>query len=164
MTAPCGHDAWELYEMEADPSEVRDPAEREPEVLKRLVQHRNVYYGETSIFDPDMVYHIVKDKCPQFQLAAVERQSMASSLPGDTNPRGSDGPVAPIVPAAHDQDLCLAEHANRDLVEEQPVDILEDAPLALGQVEEGETAPRTAAVPRMKPTLAPGAAYGAFRR
>ncbi|RYP62959.1 hypothetical protein DL770_009500 [Monosporascus sp. CRB-9-2] len=106
MTAPRGREAWELYEMEADPGEIRDPAEKEPEVLKRLAQHWNVYCGETGTFDPNRVYHV-------------------------------------------------------------PVDLLEGAPLALGRAEEGEvrrTVARTAAVPRMKPTLAPGAAYGASRR
>ena len=62
MTEPRGREAWELYDMEADPGEVRDLAAREPEVLRRLVQHWNVYYSETGMFDPDVTFHVVKDK------------------------------------------------------------------------------------------------------
>ncbi|RYO93612.1 hypothetical protein DL766_010535 [Monosporascus sp. MC13-8B] len=61
MTAPRGCEAWELYEMEADSGDTRDLAERESEVLNRLVQHWNVYCSEIGMFDPDRVYHVVKD-------------------------------------------------------------------------------------------------------
>ena len=62
MTEPRGREAWELYDMDADPGEIHDLAGREPDVLKRLVQHWNVYYSETGMFDPDVTFHVVKDK------------------------------------------------------------------------------------------------------
>ncbi|OTA68011.1 arylsulfatase [Hypoxylon sp. EC38] len=62
MTPPRGRDTWELYDMNADPGEIHDLAEKEPEVLARLVQHWNVYYSETGMFDPDVTFHVVKDK------------------------------------------------------------------------------------------------------
>ncbi|ROW08412.1 hypothetical protein VMCG_03100 [Cytospora schulzeri] len=53
MCAPRGKDDWELYHVENDPSEIHDLAEKEPEVLKRLVKHWEVYYAETGMFTPD---------------------------------------------------------------------------------------------------------------
>lgn len=62
MTPPRGNEQWELYDMEADPGEIHDKSSEEPEILKRLVQHWNVYYNEVGMFDPDVTYHVVKDK------------------------------------------------------------------------------------------------------
>lgn len=62
MTAPRGKDAWELYDIDADPAEMNDLAATEPGVLAEMVQHWNVYYSETGMFDPEVVYHVVKDK------------------------------------------------------------------------------------------------------
>ncbi|TPX09885.1 uncharacterized protein E0L32_008907 [Thyridium curvatum] len=62
MTPPRGNEQWELYDMEADPGEIHDRAGEEPEVLERLVQHWNVYYNEVGMFDPDVTFHVVKDK------------------------------------------------------------------------------------------------------
>ncbi|EOO02334.1 putative arylsulfatase protein [Phaeoacremonium minimum UCRPA7] len=62
MASPRGNEQWELYDMEADPGEIHDKALEEPDVLKRLVQHWNVYYNEVGMFDPDVTYHVVKDK------------------------------------------------------------------------------------------------------
>lgn len=62
MTPPRGKDAWELYDMEADPGEIHDQADAEPEVLAGLIQHWNVYCNETGLYDPGIVYHAVKDK------------------------------------------------------------------------------------------------------
>lgn len=62
MTAPRGNEEWELYDMEADPGEIHDKAEQEPEILKRLVEHWNVYCNEVGMYDPDVTFHVVKDK------------------------------------------------------------------------------------------------------
>lgn len=62
MPPPRGNDTWELYNMDADPGEIHDLAESEAEVLSELIQHWNVYCNETGLYDPDIVYHAVKDK------------------------------------------------------------------------------------------------------
>ena len=62
MTPPRGKDAWELYDIEADPAEVHNKAIDEPDVLKEMLQHCNVHYSETGMFDPEVTFHVVKDK------------------------------------------------------------------------------------------------------
>lgn len=62
MTPPRGRDAWELYDIDSDPAEINDMADREPDVLNEMIQHWNVYYSETGMFDPEVVFHVVKDK------------------------------------------------------------------------------------------------------
>lgn len=52
MNAPRGKDSWELYNVEADPGEVHDLAEKEPKVLEELIREWEVYYAETGMFDP----------------------------------------------------------------------------------------------------------------
>lgn len=53
MASPRGKDRWELYNLTDDPGEICDLAEREPEVLDRLVTHWEIYHAETGIIDPD---------------------------------------------------------------------------------------------------------------
>lgn len=60
MAPPRGKDRWELYNMEKDPGEVNDLAEAEPEILKKLVAHWEVYYAETGMFDPGHEFAMVK--------------------------------------------------------------------------------------------------------
>ncbi|KAL1651916.1 hypothetical protein SLS58_000039 [Diplodia intermedia] len=52
IPAPQGSEEWELYDIDADPGENRDLAEREPEVLVRLLEEWERYYTETGMFDP----------------------------------------------------------------------------------------------------------------
>lgn len=59
MNAPRGKDAWELYNMEADPGEVYDLADKEPEVLEDLIRKWEVYYAETGMFDPGHAFPAV---------------------------------------------------------------------------------------------------------
>ncbi|KAJ2984955.1 hypothetical protein NUW58_g5794 [Xylaria curta] len=61
MTPPRGNEEWELYDMDNDPGEIDNKAAVEPEILKRLVQHWNVYYNEVRMFDPDVTFHVVND-------------------------------------------------------------------------------------------------------
>lgn len=60
MTAPRGKDAWELYNLDNDPGEVYDLADKEPKILERLVQHWETYYAETGMFDPGQEFPMVK--------------------------------------------------------------------------------------------------------
>ncbi|KAL1856886.1 hypothetical protein VTK73DRAFT_8218 [Phialemonium thermophilum] len=62
MTPPRGNEQWELYDVEADPGELHDKASEQPELLARLIQHWNVYYNEVGMFDPDVTFHVVKDR------------------------------------------------------------------------------------------------------
>lgn len=40
---------WELNDLEVDPGELDDLAEREPGVLERLVHHYEKYFAETGM-------------------------------------------------------------------------------------------------------------------
>ena len=62
MTPPRGKDAWELYDIDNDPAELHDKAGVEPTVLAEMVQHWNVYYSETGMFDPEVTFHVVNDR------------------------------------------------------------------------------------------------------
>ncbi|KAJ9137459.1 Arylsulfatase [Pleurostoma richardsiae] len=59
MTAPRGKDKWELYNLENDPGEIHDLADSEPEILEKLVEHWEVYYSETGMFDPGHDFPVV---------------------------------------------------------------------------------------------------------
>ncbi|EEY17090.1 arylsulfatase [Verticillium alfalfae VaMs.102] len=60
MTAPRGKDRWELYNLNNDPGEVHDLASTEPDILARLIEHWEVYYAETGMFDPGVEFKITK--------------------------------------------------------------------------------------------------------
>lgn len=60
MTAPKGKDRWELYNLADDPGEMNDFADKEPEILKRLIGHWEVYYAETGMFEPDHSFRAAK--------------------------------------------------------------------------------------------------------
>ncbi|KAF9879041.1 Arylsulfatase [Colletotrichum karsti] len=60
MTAPRGKDRWELYNLDKDPGEIHDLADSEPEILQKLVEHWEVYYAETGMFDPGHEFPYVK--------------------------------------------------------------------------------------------------------
>ncbi|KAJ5588276.1 alkaline-phosphatase-like protein [Penicillium hordei] len=60
MNAPRGSDDWELYNVTRDPGEIHDVAMTEPEILKRLIKHWEVYYAETGMFDPGQDFRMVK--------------------------------------------------------------------------------------------------------
>ncbi|KAH6977386.1 alkaline-phosphatase-like protein [Ilyonectria sp. MPI-CAGE-AT-0026] len=60
MNAPRGKDKWELYDLKTDPGEVHDLADEKPDVLERLVEHWEVYYSETGMFDPGHEFGITK--------------------------------------------------------------------------------------------------------
>ncbi|OAP54928.1 hypothetical protein AYL99_10628 [Fonsecaea erecta] len=49
INKPRGKDDWELYNIAEDPAELHDLSESEPEVLKRLVDHWEVYFAETGM-------------------------------------------------------------------------------------------------------------------
>ncbi|KAI0202459.1 alkaline-phosphatase-like protein [Astrocystis sublimbata] len=49
INKPRGKDDWELYHVEKDPGELHDLCDEEPEVLRRLVDHWEVYYAETGM-------------------------------------------------------------------------------------------------------------------
>lgn len=58
MNSPRGKDRWELYDLEDDPGETVDLAEKEEGVLEDLVRHWEVYYAETGMFTPDHVFNL----------------------------------------------------------------------------------------------------------
>ncbi|KAH6896639.1 alkaline-phosphatase-like protein [Thelonectria olida] len=60
MNAPRGKDRWELYDLKNDPGEVCDLADEKPEIVERLVQHWEVYYAETGMFDPGHEFIVTK--------------------------------------------------------------------------------------------------------
>ncbi|PLB52019.1 putative arylsulfatase [Aspergillus steynii IBT 23096] len=60
MAPPRGKDRWELYNVERDPGELEDCTETEPEILQRLIEHWEVYYAETGMFDPGQEFPITK--------------------------------------------------------------------------------------------------------
>ncbi|KAJ5341373.1 hypothetical protein N7541_010497, partial [Penicillium brevicompactum] len=49
IAKPRGKDDWELYDVESDPSELKDLAEGRQDVLGRLIQHWEQYYAETGM-------------------------------------------------------------------------------------------------------------------
>lgn len=49
MVAPRGREDWELYDLEKDPAEMHDLSGKEPEVMKRLLDHWEQYYAETGM-------------------------------------------------------------------------------------------------------------------
>ncbi|KAH8425266.1 uncharacterized protein LDX57_003023 [Aspergillus melleus] len=60
MAPPRGKDRWELYNLDRDPGELDDCAETEPEILQRLIEHWEVYYAETGMFDPEQEFPYTK--------------------------------------------------------------------------------------------------------
>jgi hypothetical protein len=60
MTAPRGKEQWELYDMQTDPSEMHDLAEKEVKILEELVAHWEVYYAETGMFEYGHEFKYVK--------------------------------------------------------------------------------------------------------
>ncbi|CAG9990583.1 unnamed protein product [Clonostachys byssicola] len=54
IAKPRGKDDWELFDVEADPGELHDLAEKETEVMKRLVTHWEVYFAETGMTQTPM--------------------------------------------------------------------------------------------------------------
>ncbi|KAF4828386.1 putative sulfatase [Colletotrichum tropicale] len=49
LNKPRGKDDWELYDVEKDPTEMNDVSDKEPEVMRRLVNHWERYYAETGM-------------------------------------------------------------------------------------------------------------------
>ncbi|KAJ0353890.1 hypothetical protein COL154_011991 [Colletotrichum chrysophilum] len=49
LNKPRGKDDWELYDVEKDPAEMNDVSDKEPEVMRRLVNHWERYYAETGM-------------------------------------------------------------------------------------------------------------------
>ncbi|KAH8630857.1 alkaline phosphatase-like protein [Alternaria alternata] len=60
MTAPRGREQWELYNLEEDPAEMHDLAEKEPQKLEEMVAHWETYYAETGMFDYGHEFGYVK--------------------------------------------------------------------------------------------------------
>ncbi|KAL1897613.1 hypothetical protein Sste5346_003919 [Sporothrix stenoceras] len=54
MPPPRGAAKWELYNLATDPGETEDLADKETEVMERLMQDWEKYYAETGMFDVDM--------------------------------------------------------------------------------------------------------------
>lgn len=49
IPAPKGKDDWELFNVEKDPAEKYNLVDKEPEILKRLVEHWERYFAETGM-------------------------------------------------------------------------------------------------------------------
>lgn len=60
MNAPRGKDKWELYDLQSDPGELNDLADKKLDVLERMIRHWEVYYAETGMFDPGHEFKITK--------------------------------------------------------------------------------------------------------
>lgn len=54
LPQPRGKGDWELFDLEKDPGEIHDLSESEPEKVKELIEHYEVYYQETGMFDADL--------------------------------------------------------------------------------------------------------------
>ncbi|GME66194.1 putative arylsulfatase protein [Neofusicoccum parvum] len=52
IPAPLGKEEWELYDIDADPGEIHDLAEKEPKILTELLEEWEKYFAETGMFDP----------------------------------------------------------------------------------------------------------------
>ncbi|RYP73328.1 hypothetical protein DL771_003757 [Monosporascus sp. 5C6A] len=61
MMAPRAREGLGAVRNGDRPRRIRGLAKRAPGILKRLMQHWNVYCGETGMFDPDTVCHVAKD-------------------------------------------------------------------------------------------------------
>ncbi|KAH8649357.1 arylsulfatase [Xylariales sp. PMI_506] len=53
QSAPYGPDRWELFDVEADPGELRDLASAEPALLRELEAEWDQYFQETGMYDPE---------------------------------------------------------------------------------------------------------------
>lgn len=60
MHPPRGNNKWELFQVEEDPGEQINLAEKEPEKLKELVECWEVYYSETGILDYPFEFNYAK--------------------------------------------------------------------------------------------------------
>lgn len=49
---PLGNGRWELFDIEADPSETRDVADRHPDILSDLMQAYQAFADENGVIDP----------------------------------------------------------------------------------------------------------------
>ncbi|KXH41151.1 arylsulfatase [Colletotrichum simmondsii] len=49
LNKPRGKDDWELYDVGKDPAEMNDVSDKEPQVMRRLVDHWERYYAETGM-------------------------------------------------------------------------------------------------------------------
>lgn len=54
MSRPRGKDAWELYNIDEDPSELHNRAAEQPDLLQRLIFHWEQYYAETGMVPTPM--------------------------------------------------------------------------------------------------------------
>jgi len=52
---PRGKEDWELYNIDQDPAEVNDLAEKEPEILKKMILHWESYFTETGMLDAQSI-------------------------------------------------------------------------------------------------------------
>lgn len=48
VPAPAGPERWQLFDLENDPGEIHDLAEREPEKLKEMLESWALYEAETG--------------------------------------------------------------------------------------------------------------------
>ena len=60
MPAPRGTGEWQLYNLRLDPGEIHDQASNEPEVLHMLIQHYELYYQETGMFDTELAVQMAE--------------------------------------------------------------------------------------------------------
>ncbi|KXH55495.1 arylsulfatase [Colletotrichum salicis] len=49
LNKPRGKDDWEIYDLEKDPTKMNDVSDKEPQVMRRLVDHWERYYAETGM-------------------------------------------------------------------------------------------------------------------
>ncbi|RYP24702.1 hypothetical protein DL767_008560 [Monosporascus sp. MG133] len=142
MMAPRGRESWELYEMEADPGEISDLAERESEVLKRLVQQWNVYCARRAScgcrtgIDGQVIARGQEPSWLRWGSCYSIRSHLLRLDDRDPSAVSLSGP--PSSPPRTTKTCAWLNLPDRDLVEEQPVDLPNGAPLALGHAEEGE--------------------------
>lgn len=65
LPEPRGKGVWELYDLGKDPGEIYDLAEDEPEILRQLIEHYEVYYQETGMFDADLAVQLAAKKATE---------------------------------------------------------------------------------------------------
>jgi arylsulfatase A-like enzyme len=57
---PKGQGQWELYNLAGDPGEIQNRAAKEPEILRELIEHYEVYYQETGMFDASLAIEMAE--------------------------------------------------------------------------------------------------------
>ena len=75
MGPPKGNGEWQLYNLTKDPGEIYDMARVEPDILQRLIEHYEVYYQETGMFDSELAVELAAKASEQVLLSKKQRES-----------------------------------------------------------------------------------------